>query len=135
MKKNFICFLLFLIFINCSNSRISEKKYPYIEIEYVDMDILTPFRINCPDFEFQFEKHIKVQSVSDSVMISEIIILLDELPIHTLYPDTRMKLKIYNDSNKFQEICIGKFTVLKNNKVYLYTDELKNILNKLINNE
>lgn len=133
MKKYLLLTMCFL-FINCTDKLQSVINKPdIIIVDYVSMDILTFALVRCDYFERAFGSTIKSFTIKDSLEISSIVSILESLPKATSNsePDTRIKLRLYGKEST-QEICISRFYVMINHRVYLYSDDLKTILNYYI---
>lgn len=131
MKLN-ILFSLFIISfsLNCFSQEITK-----IEILSVPMNTETTSPVNCSNFEASFQKNaINTTTITSMSGIRDLMLILNNLPstVPNTYPtpDTRVKIKIYSGMFLASEICIGEFTVLKNNEVFLYSDALMKELDK-----
>ncbi|MDR3059480.1 MAG: hypothetical protein ACK5KL_15975 [Dysgonomonas sp.] len=126
-----ILFSLFIAFsLNCLSQEITK-----IEILSVPMSTETPSPVSCSNFDSSFRKDIiNTTSITNTSRIRDLMLILNNLPstIPGTYPtpDTRVKVKIYSGEFLASEICIGEFTVLKNNEVFLYSDALMKELDK-----
>lgn len=114
---------------SCYNHEIKK-----IEIMYVNFTIETIFHINCSDFEVHFKDDIKKVSVNRTSYIERFMKELDNLveeKNYTLEPDARMKIKLVY-KNKEVDICMDHLGLMKDGKIYKFTDSFKSILNEMV---
>lgn len=120
-----ILFSLFTAFsLHCFSQEITK-----IEVLSVPMDLETPSPVSCTNFDSSFRKGaINTISITNLGRIRNLMLILNNLPstVPGTYPipDSRVKVNIYSGKILASEICIGQFTVLKNNEVFLYSDAL-----------
>jgi hypothetical protein len=140
MKAKLLLLNLFCICVSCNYSQpkiinSSTIDISKIEISYVELNIETPFDVRCCDFEGFFHDEIKTATTTDSLTIDNIITALNTLQDgpdrSTPHIDTRMKIQLYSNDTLQEVICMEQYVVLRKNKLYLCSDELKNILNKI----
>jgi hypothetical protein len=128
----------------CCNGNLQHRNhaekgnYHRIDILYVDLDIETIIDVSCTDYEETFSDEIKSISIQDSNIINNLKRAINNLSVinDDVYPyvDTRIKLLMYEDSCT-EYVCISKFTVFIDDKIYLFSDELKDTIKKIINKE
>jgi hypothetical protein len=104
-----------------------------IEILYVNPDILTIVNIHCDIFEQAFDeiKHVIVND-SDTVQQFENEIAnlcLADTTKYYHHVDTRIKIRLLY---KNEEICIGRFTLLYDDRLYELSNGMKALLNKVL---
>jgi hypothetical protein len=92
----------------------------------MDTEALLP--VSCDNFVYSFNKDsIKVTTITSLSGISDFMLMLNSLtltfPNTYPIPDTRAKIRIYSKNLLAAEICIGKFTVLRDNEIFLYTND------------
>ncbi|MDR0824969.1 MAG: hypothetical protein LBN74_07720 [Prevotella sp.] len=94
------------------------------------MDTETSSPVSCDMFDSSFHKEdIEVMTITSPDGISNFMQMLDSLDSGLTFPntfpipDTRAKIRIYSKDLLADEICIGKFTILRDNDIYLYTNE------------
>ena len=133
--ENHMKAFIFIIFgLLLTNNGVAQNKTATdsIRIEYVNMDIDTPFSIHCDDFDAFFQDAIQSVSIKDSMTVALITSALESLPSDTLNlpPDTRMKISLYKEH--VQDICIGRLSLLMNGHSYPLTENLRAILNAIL---
>lgn len=103
-------------------------------IKFVDMDIETPMDVRCNDFEKYFPD-IQTKVLNDSIKILQIINTLNHLIIagndYYQHFDTRMKLEIKYNNDSIETICMDRFILNRNNKLFINSDTLKILLTNL----
>jgi hypothetical protein len=109
-----------------------------INIEFVNVDIETPFRIKCDNFNVYFQNEIDSVLINDNELILEFANEIKKLNKADLskysLPDTRIKIKlVYTD--KISYLCIDRFVVEKDDGVYVLSESLRGLLKKNIFSE
>lgn len=109
-----------------------------INIEFVNVDIETPFRIKCDNFNVYFQNEIDSVLINDNELILEFANEIKKLNKADLskysLPDTRVKIKlVYTD--KISYLCIDRFVVEKDDGVYVLSESLRGLLKKNIFSE
>lgn len=109
-----------------------------INIEFVNVDIETPFRIKCDNFNVYFQNEIDSVLINDNELILEFANEIKKLNKTDLskysLPDTRIKIKlVYTD--KISYLCIDRFVVEKDDGVYVLSESLRGLLKKNIFSE
>lgn len=130
-KKNkflFLMILLSLITLSCNSQEIKS-----IDIKYVDIEIETPFRIKCDNFDIFFQNEIDSISINDNLFITEFIEELEKLDKADLtkysLPDTRINISIvYHD--KISKLCLDKFVLSSQSDLFVISENFKTLLNK-----
>lgn len=102
-----------------------------IDIKFVDIEIETPYRITCDNFESFFQDEIDSVSISDDKNISEFISEIGKLNKADLskysLPDTRIKISIiYNDS--ISEMCLDRFVLSNQKDLYVLSETFEKLL-------
>jgi hypothetical protein len=137
MKRKLLLLNIFCICIGCSHphspvNHVSTTDISKIGISYVEMEIERVYGITCDNFEQFFQDEIKTTTITNSLLIEHIVTVLNALPNGPDWSkpdvDTRMKIKLYSNDTLQEIICIDRNLVLKENKLYLWSDELRKIL-------
>lgn len=122
-----------LVFSCCGNPKKAkhEKHVSMITVKFVDFDIETPIDIKCADFEKYFS-NIQIKVIEDSMKINQIIntLLVLKTAGNDYYPhvDTRVKLEIKYSNDSIETICMDRFILSRNNRVFINSDSLKILL-------
>ncbi|NDV95132.1 hypothetical protein D0T84_09390 [Dysgonomonas sp. 521] len=99
------------------------------------MDLETSHSVDCMSFDFTFHNILNKETITNPAEVARIVTVLNNLPVanNNVYPspDTRLKMRMYSRDNTISEICIGKFTILINAGVFLYSDEMLSLLDEL----
>jgi len=133
MKAIVLLLGLFLtVYSDCFSQQITK-----IELLSVPMDLETSYNVDCMNYDFSFQNIINKRTITSTDEISKIVTTINSLPAanNSIYPapDTRIKLRLFSGNNAISEVCIGKFTVLKDGGIYLYSDDMLNLLDDLSN--
>lgn len=110
-----------------------------IKIYFVDLNIETPFRIECDNFKSFFKTEIDSIIIHNRTKIRTIVREINKLPLaddslYTLksFPDTRMNLKLVHGNHTITNLCIDRFTVYKNGQLFVLSDSLKSLITEEI---
>lgn len=126
--------VLICLFLAVSLSGFSQQ-ISKIEVLSVPMDLETSHSVDCLSFDFTFQNVLNKETITNTAEIARIVTVLNNLPAanNNIYPapDTRVKMRMYSGDNSISEICIGKFTILMNGGIYLYSDEMLSLLDEL----
>jgi hypothetical protein len=142
MKTKLLLLNMVYIWAGCSHSQQmfnTTTNISKIKFLYVPSNIETPFDVHCCNFEQFFQNRIRTVTTTDSLLIDNIVTALNNLEDEHIRTtpdvDTRMKMQLYNNDTIQEVICMEQYVVQRKNRLYLYSDELKKILNKLINSQ
>lgn len=131
MKSKLLLGLLLILCLNCFSQDITK-----IEVLSVPMDTEMPYSVDCMNYDFTFQNVIDKKTIVGSNAIRRITSVLKNLPVaeNGKYPspDTRMKLRLFSNGKVISEACIGKFTILKEDGIYFYSNDMLNLLNDLL---
>jgi len=131
MRIKILVILLSIISFNCNSQTIE-----FIKIYFVDLNLETPFRIQCERFNQFFHSEIDSVCINNSHLIKNIMLELNNLPIasDSVYslPDTRIKIKIIYSNRVSDIICLDKFTVYKNGKLFILSKKLIDLIKNKI---
>lgn len=134
MKAIVLLGLFLMVYSNCFSQQITK-----IELLSVPMDLETSYNVDCMNYDFSFQNIINKRTITSVDEISRIVTTINGLPAanNNIYPapDTRVKLRMFSGNNAISEICVGKFTVLKDGGIYLYSDDMLNLLDDLANHK
>lgn len=131
--RKIISLFIFALLINCSTkSEQGETIYTKMEIKYVDLNILTPIEIDCTSFESFFNEDVKNKVITDKSVIKKFVSVLNQLPIDSICPDTRIMVVLYDNKHNKQKICIDKFSVFDGSNRYSNTESLLKIINEVL---
>jgi hypothetical protein len=126
--------LLLGLFLAVSSGCFSQQ-ITKIEVLSVPMDLETSYNVDCMNYDFSFQNIVDKRTITDITEISRIVTTVNGLPAanNNIYPapDTRIKLRLFSGNDAVSEVCIGKFTVLKDGGIYLYSDDMLNLLDDL----
>lgn len=106
-----------------------------INVFYVDWDIDTPIAVNCDKYKDSFTNQIRCVCIKDTTVIDSLLSELKKLPPSDLkeYPafiDTRVKISIVYTDSVTEEICADGIQVMKDNHLYLLSNNLKKIIDR-----
>ncbi len=131
MKLKLLLGLLLILSLNCFSQNITK-----VEVLSVPMDTEMPYSVDCMNYDFAFQNVIDKKTIVGSNAIRRITSVLKNLSVadKSQYPtpDTRMKLRLFSNGKVISEACIGKFTILKDDGVYFYSNDMFNLLNDLL---
>ncbi len=140
MRNGFIA-IFFVLLYGChsaappSSTSVGQSEIYAIEICYVEENIDTPIAVTCDNFESAFGDEIEKIVITDSCLISQIMIALKEAPIadynwrHLI--DSRYKLNVYR-GDSIETICADRFAFVYNGEIYKKTDKFKELLDSII---
>ncbi|MCJ8167591.1 hypothetical protein MKJ04_22300, partial [Pontibacter sp. E15-1] len=96
-----------------------EIKLRKIKISYVDVNITTPFRINCRNFDESFGNQIQKVTVVDQKDLNKISRKIDKLKLsqNTAHPDVRIKLYLHYTNATTDTICLDGGQIVELNNV------------------
>lgn len=123
-------FFIAIFLVSCNSNGVKR-----IEIKYVNFNVQTIAHINCSEFDEKFKPTKKYISISNPSQIKNFITEFENLQEvefqKDLEPDTRLKLTLFYNDEKM-EVCMDQFTILKDGKIYKFTDSFKSILNEMV---
>lgn len=131
MKRN--NWLLIVCFICSASCASSQSKIRKIKLEYVSFDLETDAHVHCKEFEESFKNQIKRRYIEDTRMLERLTYYLKVVQAHraNINPDVRAKIYIYNKSGSVDTLCISKFALSLNGKVYTVSGGFISFIKKL----
>jgi len=139
MKKKIVTeilsFMLILISLHSYGQHCNVKS---ISIGYVDLEIETPFRINCDTFDNFFKGEIRSFVVNDTAKIARIMEIIDQFVYEKdgKKPDVRQKMKVIKEGGEEIIICLdGGAAILLNGKPVMFNADFQKLVNDWIMNE
>jgi hypothetical protein len=136
--------IVFLLGILSSCGNTSEGKRPdkietketivtEIEIRKTYFDILTPYRIDCDEFEDWGGNLCSSFTIKDRDTINQFINIIRELERDTINHsiDVRGKIFIFYSDNKIDTLCINKYLISINGESYFNNKQLVEMIEKL----
>jgi hypothetical protein len=105
-----------------------------IEVRKVDFAILTTIDVDCIEYEHLFNSEIQTCIVEnkDSIQLFMDIIchLREDNFVYNFHkdPDVRAKLLIYHQNNEIDILCMDKFCIMMNGKLYIFDEKLREIV-------
>jgi hypothetical protein len=108
-----------------------------IEVRKVDFGILTIIDVECIKYEHFFNSEIQTCIIEnkDSIRLFMDIIchLREDNFVYNFhkYPDVRAKLLIYHQNNDVDTLCMDKFCITVNDKLYIFDEKLLEIVENL----
>ena len=133
--KYLISVLILLSIMSCQTSKTEihkkENKIEKIQIEAIDMEILTVISIDCDKFIGDVD-----HSITDTAEINVFLSQLENLePLDSgnWYVDTRAKIILYS-ANDTNTICVGLTFLEYNDKFYDTPEWLVEYINNLTDN-
>lgn len=130
MKLKLLLGLLLILSLNCFSQDITK-----VEVLSVPMDTEKPYSVDCINYNVAFHDIIDKKTIVGSNAIRRITSVLKNLPVADKVkypaPDTRMKLRLFSNGKVISEVCIGKFTIFKDDGIYFYSNDMLNLLSDL----
>lgn len=126
MKNLIFIIIITLLFYGCKAQNI-----PKMKLDYVNLDIMTPIKVECDYFEVFFNSQIKSVSIDKQTDIDSIINMVNNLKVNTskYLPDVRVQLEI-SYANKSKIYCLSKMGMYSEGISYILPDKLLDILKK-----
>ncbi|WP_338839533.1 hypothetical protein [Flavobacterium ginsenosidimutans] len=124
MKTHTIMILLFLFYFFCLTGCENKKKtYEHqmddiridkIVINYQDLDVETPMRIDCEDFDSYFNNSIKTRVINDFEVTNKLVNYINEAKENNKKVpqiDVRFKMIITYSDGTIKEFCGNDFAI------------------------
>ncbi|UUW10974.1 hypothetical protein NLG42_09185 [Flavobacterium plurextorum] len=122
MKTHTIMILLFHFFCltGCENNKktnerqMDDIRIDKIVINYQDLDVETPIRIDCEDFDNYFNKSIKTRVINDFKVINKLVNYISEAKENNKKVsqiDVRFKMRITYSNGTIKEFCGNDFAI------------------------
>ena len=132
--------LQFACLIGCGNNQKPQELQlkPHIikiAIEYQNLDIETPIRIDCENFNTYFNNNIKVKVIDDSVNINKLSNYINQTKNKGKKApkiDVRFKMKIIYSDGKNKEICGNESAVEIGELDYLVDVDFSHYLESIL---
>jgi hypothetical protein len=131
-RKIYIFIILLATSCQTGTNKTNQLFVQQIVSEYIDFGIETIIDVRCEEFNSQFANETETKVIDDPNKNREILKHLNNLkPAGKEYyqnVDTRMKLKLTYNTDSVETICIDNFIVQRNDKLYVRTDSLTDLL-------
>jgi hypothetical protein len=135
MKKRLYIISLFITLFSCYSCSKKENNPNIIKVEiyYVFLYTTTFTNVDCDKFYDCFSDSMDSLTITDKKILSEFekeISCLKLANSYTKQPDVRIIMKVFYKNHK-EDLCLDSFVIEKNGKLYLFSDKLKKLLNKV----
>lgn len=138
MKNLFILIIIALQFNSCSAQKLLIQDADSIQIDYVDLYVMTPVNVRFQNFYTYFGKSVQTITITDKNIISKTIKELNEFFNSSekakLLPDTRLIVTLYYKKDT-QVITIGTTLLNTKNESHIANDNIRECFGKLTNNQ
>lgn len=103
-----------------------------VKIKYVDIEILSVFRIPCEIFEKTFKEELDSVTVTDKKALAEFSNCIHHLKTSKGYlPDVRIKIEIFYKDSMTSMCTGGRVLITQNGGYYLLSKPLKVFIDKV----
>ncbi len=138
MKNIFLIFCLLFSINSCFTQKKLIDKSDSIQIDYVDLYVMTPVNVTLENFYSYFGKSVQTITIKDKVIVAEIGDEMNKF-LNTskkakILPDTRLIITFYQGDKK-QVVTMGTTLLNINDESHILNDNIREYYGKLTNNE